>query len=68
MALAFSRSRLAKNRRGLKLLAWGWAALICVSTVFTKQHSVIDVACGLAVAFVWMPVLYRPSWADRGET
>lgn len=68
MALAFSRSRLARNRRGLKLLAWGWAALICVSTVFTKQHSVIDVACGLAVAFVWMPVLYRPSRADRGET
>ena len=32
------------------------------------EVSVIDVACGLAVAFVWMPVLYRPSRADRGET
>ena len=30
-----------------------WAALICASTVFTKQHSIIDVVCGLAVAFVW---------------
>ena len=42
-----------------KAVAWVWAALICLSTVFTKQHSVIDVACGLAVAFVWLPVAYR---------
>lgn len=61
MALAFSQSRLAKNRTGLKVLAWVWAALICASTVFTKQHSIIDVVCGLAVAFVWVLVLYRPA-------
>ena len=49
-----------KSRR-LKVLAFGWAALICASTVFTKQHSIIDVFCGLAVAFIWVPVLYlRP--------
>ena len=40
---------------------WVWAALICASTVFTKQHSIIDVVCGLAVAFVWVPVVYRPA-------
>ena len=60
MALVFSKSTLAKDRPALKALAWVWAALICASTVFTKQHSVIDVVCGLAVAFVWVPVLYRP--------
>ena len=60
MAVAFSGSTLAKKRPELKVLAWVWAALICLSTVFTKQHSVIDVFCGLAVAFVWVPVLYRP--------
>ena len=60
MALAFSSSTLTEKRPGLKVLAWVWAALICVSTVFTKQHSIVDVACGLAVAFVWVPVLYRP--------
>lgn len=59
MALAFSKSRVAARRPLLKLLAWGWCALICVSTVFTKQHSVIDVFCGLALAAVWVPVLYR---------
>ena len=35
------------------------AVLICVSTVFTKQHSIIDVVCGLALVAVWVPVLYR---------
>lgn len=57
MALAFSQSRLAKGRPGLKVLAWVWAALICVSTVLTKQHSILDVVCGLALVAVWVPIL-----------
>lgn len=57
MALAFSQSRLAKGRPGLKVLAWVWAALICASTVFTKQHSILDVVYGLALVAVWVPVL-----------
>jgi len=57
MALAFSQSKQAKGRPGLKVLAWGWAALICASTVFTKQHSILDVVCGLALVAVWVPIL-----------
>ena len=38
MALAFSRSKLAQDRPGLKVLAWGWALLICASTV--SQNSI----------------------------
>lgn len=61
MALAFSKSRVAAGRPWCKVLAWAWAALICASTVFTKQHSIIDVACGLAVAAVWyLPLYGRP--------
>ena len=59
MAMAFSHSKLAEGKPLRKVLAWVWAALICLSTVFTKQHSIIDVACGLAVAFVWLPLAYR---------
>lgn len=59
MAMAFTKSKLAQNRTGLKVLAWVWAAAICASTVFTKQHSIIDVFCGIAVAAVWFPVVYR---------
>ena len=53
MALCMSHSTLAKTRPWLKPLAWGWALLICVSTVFTKQHSVIDVFWGLAMVLPW---------------
>ena len=58
MALAFSQSTLAKHRPALKVLAWTWALLICASTVFTKQHSIVDVVCGLALVVVWVPFLY----------
>ena len=61
MALAFSHSKLAKDRPAFQVLAWVWAALICAATVFTKQHSIIDVVCGLTVAAVWVPVVYRPA-------
>ena len=59
MAIAISESTLAEERPVLRPIALVWAALICLSTVFTKQHSVLDVVCGLAVAVVWLPVLYR---------
>ena len=58
MALAFSSSTFTEKRPGLKVLAWVWAALICASTVFTKQHSILDVVCGLALVAVWVPILY----------
>ena len=58
MALAFAKSKLAAGRPWRKALAYGWAALICISTVFTKQHSVIDVVCGLALVVVWYLPLY----------
>ena len=59
MAIAISESKLAEERPVLRHIALVWAALICLSTVFTKQHSVLDVVCGLTVAVVWLPVLYR---------
>lgn len=66
MALAFSKSKLAEHRPWLKVLAWGWAGLICVSTLFTKQHSVIDVVCGLALTAVWYWPLYGRRTGVKG--
>ena len=66
MALAFAKSRLAKGRPALRALAFGWAGLICASTVFTKQHSIIDVACGLALAAAWYWPLYGRKKAAAG--
>ena len=48
--------------RGADLLA----ALICVSTVCIKQHSVLDVAGGLAFCAVGWCLVYSPA-ARRGE-
>lgn len=67
MALAFAKSKLAQNHPGRKAVAFVWAALICLSTMFTKQHSIIDVVCGLAVAAVWYWPLYRRGNRLKGK-
>ena len=58
LAVIRAKGKLAAGRPWRKALAYGWAALICISTVFTKQHSVIDVVCGLALVAVWYYPLY----------
>ncbi|MBQ7858750.1 MAG: phosphatase PAP2 family protein [Faecalibacterium sp.] len=61
MALAFAKSKFGQQKPALRWVAWIWAALICASTVFTKQHSVIDIICGVALVLPWYVVLYcRP--------
>ena len=56
MALALASSRPLYRRRGLQAAVWLWAGLICLSTLFTKQHSVIDMVCGILVALpgLWL--------------
>lgn len=67
MALAFAKSRLAAGRRWALPLAVGWAGLICLSTLFTKQHSVWDVALGLALVVPWYFILYKKPRRGRNE-
>lgn len=50
MVLALSRSRPLRGRLGWQAAVWVWGALICLSTLFTKQHSAVDVLLGLAMA------------------
>lgn len=45
--------------RGWKAIHYGSAALICISTVFLKQHSVIDVVWGLVLSAVSWWLVYR---------
>lgn len=61
MALAMWYSSLAYRHRWIRPVAAVWAAAICASTLFTKQHAVVDVVMGLAVAAVWLPV-FRRRW------
>lgn len=48
---------------------WWWntlsiivAALVCLSTVFVKQHSIVDVWAGLGVALVLYLLLFHIKW------
>lgn len=61
MALAMWYSSLAYRHRWVRPVTAVWAAAICASTLFTKQHAVADVVMGLAVAAVWLPV-FRRRW------
>jgi membrane-associated phospholipid phosphatase len=36
-------------RRSFAVLLWIWGALVCVSTLFTHQHHLLDVATGIAL-------------------
>lgn len=50
------------STRGWKWVIYGVALLICVSTVFVKQHSIIDTICGFALSsLVWMMVYGLPA-------
>ena len=58
MDLAICRSVLGQ-RRWVRMLANSVFVLICLSTVFLKQHSVIDIFWGVAVTAVLHLVLSR---------
>lgn len=62
---------LLRRRREHRLLCavCGTAAvLICLSTVFVRQHSVVDLAVGCLLAFVLNAVAGRVLSRKRGET
>lgn len=63
IALTVLKSKKMKGRHpvGRWLLAL-WMVLICISTVFVKQHSVIDVLCGASVTAGFGLIAYQTDW------
>lgn len=59
IALAVTHSKPLEGKTAAQLMVIFWAALICASTVFTKQHSAVDVVLGAAMAVPWYFALYR---------
>ena len=57
--------------RSKKLRKWRlpillWAILICLSTVFVKQHSILDIFAGFAVCVpLWFLFYYRKPRTDQ---
>ncbi len=58
IADAVCHSRAYANRRRVKITVWTLSLLIVASTVFLKQHSVIDVALAFMLQLAIYPFLY----------
>lgn len=52
-----------KSRQRIKKLSFVMTILICLSTVFLKQHSVVDLICGVILAFGLYFVVFK--WCFR---
>ena len=61
VALAGVRSRAMSTQRSRQAALVVLSVLICMSTVFLKQHSVVDVVCGVALSLGLDMVLRRSS-------
>lgn len=48
-----------KNRQGIQAASWILTTLIVLSTMFLKQHSVVDVCLGATMAFAGYLIFYR---------
>ena len=62
IAIVGLRSRLFKDNGWVKLLIWVMTILITLSTVFLKQHSVLDVLAGAALSLGLAVVAYGIPW------
>ncbi|MCD8124182.1 MAG: phosphatase PAP2 family protein [Lachnospiraceae bacterium] len=62
VALVTARSKLFQGHRGRQAALILLMILISISTMFVKQHSVIDVACGAAVSLILYVIAYHTNW------
>lgn len=57
--LAVQNSVLMKDKKGIRITSGLLALLICLSTVFLKQHSIIDVICGIVLSTSLYVLIYK---------
>ena len=62
MTVAICKSKRLNRRRVIPVCSVVLCVLICLSTVFIKQHSVLDVAAAIALAIVMYPLAYCVQW------
>ncbi len=60
--IAIFHSTALKDNRWVRGGALLLTISICLSTVFLKQHSIIDVFCGLVLALIMYWISYRPKF------
>ncbi len=59
LAVLFASWHTPRFRRfGWQIFFWGSAVLICLSTVFLKQHSVIDLVAAIPLCLIGYPIAF----------
>lgn len=62
MVASYNSKKLKKEHPLTRMLVMIWMVLICVSTVFLKQHSIIDVLSGCLITVLWSVICYKVNW------
>lgn len=63
--VALAKSYYFQNKRGWKLASLILCVLICLSTMFLKQHSIIDAVCAVILYTLFYIPVYRPRFPKR---
>ena len=62
ISIVLQKSRLFDKRKWVIISSWILTALICASTMFTKQHSILDMFGAILLAAAIYPVTYKLKW------
>ncbi len=68
--ISFGRVLWREKHKKSAIAAYAMAGLICISTMFVKQHSVVDVAAGLLLSglcFLLLRRLYKHEANDKSD-
>lgn len=57
---AIMQSEYFRNKRGVRSLSFALCVLICMATVFLKQHSIVDVIAASVMAYAVYGAVYLP--------
>lgn len=60
--IAIYHSNALKDKKWIRIGALVLTVSICLSTVFLKQHSIIDVFCALVLSLIMYWISYRPKF------
>ena len=61
-AIALTHCPRFKDSLSMKGFAWISAVLITLSTMFIKQHSIIDAICAIILAIILYGIVYKIDW------
>ena len=62
--IGLCKSKLFRNRKGWKIASLIATILICASTCFIKQHSIVDVSFALLMEIPLYLLVFKVNWKD----